>query len=135
MHALARRLFAPPSPPLTPLDIIFWWERRRIAYNAYLAVVGGASMLLLFFFASRATHPDVGEDSIEPLALVAAPVFANIAFTGGWMVQLLLRVIFRDDSPGTGPTLLKAGWIISTIVVLLPTATWGLVWIGRLLRG
>ncbi len=134
MNRIIDRLLAPPQAPLTPGAIIIWWERRRVGYNAYLAIIGIASLLLLLFFTSRSSLTDTGDDFIQPLAVLIAPVFANIAFTGGWIVQLIMRAVFRDTSPDTGPTLLKAGLIISTIVVLLPAATWGVTWMASLVR-
>ena len=43
MNALTEFLFAAPAPRSTPA-IIAWWERRRLAYNAW---VGGAGLVSL----------------------------------------------------------------------------------------
>ena len=65
--------------PQTWLAIIGWWELRRIPYNLIVGGVGFISLLLFFLFINLAHELQPGEDAIEPLALLAAPVLLNIA--------------------------------------------------------
>src|SRR5262245_39258025 len=74
-----------------PWDAIVWWVIRRIPYNVLVFVVGVLSLLSIFFIGSYFVNP--GEDVIKPLAMLAGVVvfgvFANLAYTLGWITELL----------------------------------------------
>lgn len=106
----------------TPIDslwsVIGWWERRRIPYNLFLAALGIPS-LLLFYWGMAASHSvPAGEDAVEPMALIAAPVLANIAYTLGWIAEGLRR--FRPWISPEGPRLMRFGLWFSLFIVLAP---------------
>jgi len=101
--------FSRPSEPLSRLGIIAWWEIRRVPYNLIVGVIGAISLLLFFLFISLADELKPGEDAVEPMALLVAPIAANICYTGGWIVELLLSTLRRKGSPPAGPVLLKLG--------------------------
>jgi hypothetical protein len=94
-----------------------------VLYNLALFLVGGVSYALFVFISAYWLEP--GEDAVEPLALPVAVVLANVAYTGGWVVELLVRLIWRDRYPCLGPKLLKLGLAFTLAVVLLPPVASG----------
>ena len=132
MRAAFQKIIQPPEPPLTVRAIVLWWERRRLAYNAIILPLGAVSVALLFLFASHVSRPDALDEGVDSFAILVAPVLMNIAYTAGWGVQLLMRLIFKDRSVDTGPTLLKAGLILSAGIVMAPAACWALTWLADL---
>jgi hypothetical protein len=73
-------------------QIIFWWEKRRIIYNVMVGLAGFISLLIFFFVITKSGELKPGEDAIEPLELLMAPIFINIAYTLGWVVEVILRI-------------------------------------------
>ena len=104
-------------------------------YNLALALVGGVSFALFLLFISLAHELKPGEDAVEPLALPVAVVLANVAYTGGWVVELLVRLIWRDRYPYLGPTLLKLGLVFTLAVLLLPSVGAGAALLVRCVMG
>ena len=102
-------------------------------YNLALALVGGVCCTLFVLFMSLMLEP--GEDAVEPLALPVAVVLANMAYTGGWVVELLVRLTWRDRYPYLGPKLLKVGLVFTLVVVLLPPVVSGAVLMVRCVTG
>jgi hypothetical protein len=117
----------------TPQSIIRWWEIRRIPYNLMVGTVGIISLFLFYYFidASNALKP--GEDAVEPMAIVLAPIMINICYTGGWIVELLLSNSRQKGSSPIGPLLLKIGVGFSLVVVLIPSTIWFVIWIVKII--
>jgi hypothetical protein len=106
-------------------NVIAWWEFRRPSYNLFLAAVGIPS-LIVFFLAITAAHElQPGEDAVEPMALFAAPILANIAYTAGWVVESAL--LWRRPAQPRGPRLMRFGLLFSLFVMLLPAVAWMVV--------
>jgi len=123
--------FSRPSEPLSRLGIVAWWEIRRIPYNLIVGIIGVISLLLFFVFISLAHELKPGEDAVEPMALFAAPIAANICYTGGWIVEFLLSAVRRKGSSSVGLVLLKLGVVFSVVIVLVPSVVWFVIWIAR----
>jgi hypothetical protein len=117
------------SGRLSPWRTILWWEVRRLPYNGLLAVLGSASLLVFFWTISQSGELKPGEDAEEPLALLAAPVLANVAYTLGWMTELVANVVLRSSARRIGPGLLRVGLAFSAVVVFTPAA----VWVGHMI--
>lgn len=113
------------------LEIVGWWELRRIPYNVIVGGVGVVSLLLFYLFLNLAHELEPGEDAVEPLALLAAPVLINIAYTFGWVAELFLYLVWRQRSNAFGPAFFKLGLSFSIVVVTLPAAFWFVMWIVR----
>ena len=111
-------------------SVIGWWERRRPSYNLFLAAVGVPSLLVFFLAISAAHELQPGEDAVEPMALFAAPVLANIAYTAGWIVEAAL--LWRPSTQPRGPRLMRLGLLFSLFVILLPAVAWTVVALVRL---
>ncbi len=106
-------------------QIILWWEKRRIIYNVTVGLVGFISLLLFFFFINKSGELKPGEDAIEPLALLMAPILINICYTLGWVVEITLRIFRRSGFQRVSCGLMKAGLLFSLAVVLFPSVYWG----------
>ena len=80
-------------------------------------------------------HTDVlkpGEDAVEPIALMAAPILINICYTLGWITEIFLNGIGWNGSKKVGPLLLKAGLVLSLTVAMIPSVYWGVYWLVQL---
>jgi hypothetical protein len=106
-------------------NVIAWWELRRLSYNLFLAAVGIPSLIVFFLAISAAHELQPGEDAVEPMALFAAPILANIAYTAGWVVECAL-LWWRSTQP-RGPRLMRFGLLFSLFVMLLPAVAWTIV--------
>jgi hypothetical protein len=123
--------FSKPSEPLTPYSIILWWEKRRIPYNLIVGAIGIISLILFYEFIDLAHELKPGEDAVEPIAILFAPIFVNICYTAGWIVEILLNNIRHTGSAPIGPLLMKLGVGFSIVVALLPSTIWFVVWVVR----
>ena len=107
------------------LNIVAWWEVRRISFNALVGTTGIASIAVwlaigsLPLMTARANSPDaVG---VEPLSLLAAPFLFNICYTAGWVWEIILRQL---GVRRTGPILLKLGTGLSLFMVSYVGVYW-----------
>lgn len=117
-------LFAPPNPLGVGRSII-WWEQRRIPVNALLFVYG-IMCLVVFLAVINGSHVlQPGEDAVEPMAIILAPIAFNICYTFGWLVEAPARAVAPGLTPKLGPRLLLTGLIFSFCVISLPAVFWG----------
>ena len=114
-------------------QVIAWWELRRVPYNLIVGGFGLVSLLLFFLLVTLSHRLAPGEDAVEPLALFAAPIAINIAYTAGWVTELIARKIMRE-SWFVGPALLRTGMLFSLVVIALPTVIWFFIWLASLFR-
>jgi len=122
-------LFQVPEGKHSLIGIILWWEARRIPVNFIVGSVGLISLVIFYIAIGSSGHLEPGEDAVEPMALFVAPILFNIAYTGGWLAEIALRIFWRDSQPLIGPILLKVGITFSLFVVLLPSIFWGCYWL------
>ena len=116
--------FEPPEPPLDSWSVICWWEARRIPFNLLVGGLGAVCLGILFWALATSGHLRPGEDAVEPIALLAAPVGINVLYTLGWLVEAPARLLVRDLSPCFGPMLLRLGVGMSAVLIALPAAFW-----------
>jgi hypothetical protein len=107
------------------LNIVAWWEIRRIPFNLLVGAAGIASIAAWLSIASlplmaeRANSPDaVGA---EPLAILAAPFLFNVCYTAGWMCEIVLKQV---GVRRVGPILLKLGTGLSLVLVSFVGVYW-----------
>jgi hypothetical protein len=102
--------------PRSMWEIVRWWEIRRIPYNLLIGSTGILSLVLMVFFGSMAVK--AGDDFEEPMGLiffsVAFAITANVCYTAGWIVDLVLH---RGEP---SRKLFRVGLIFSTVLALLP---------------
>lgn len=113
-------MFQAPAIPRSDWAVVGWWELRRIPYNLIVGSVGVVSLII--FFVCVATSDDLGpgEDAIEPLAILFAPIMMNVGYCAGWFVENILRWNTPDEAGVFGPLLLKLGLGFSLLVVTAP---------------
>lgn len=68
------------------LDMIQWWEKRRLLYNL---IVGTFGVLGMLFIIQR--YHSVSFLELVQYAAFPYGIFANIAYLAGWVLDLLLR--------------------------------------------
>ena len=118
-------LYASPAKERSVLEIIIWWEKRRVSYNFIVGIMGFVFFLLYAFFVDRAQILKPGEDIIEPMALFVVPIFWNFAYTMGWAFELGARKIPLLKDWGTGSYLLRWGINFSLFLLAIPAIYWG----------
>jgi len=97
-------------------EVFRWWERRRLHFNLYVALVGIARWILVAVAGSASVKPGVGFE--EPLAMISRPslfvCMANLCnFLGFAFDELFYRR--RPRVP-----LFKAGLFSSVELTALP---------------
>jgi hypothetical protein len=113
------------------MDIVRWWEGRRLRFNLYVGAVGAVTWFLVMIAGSAAVKP--GVDFEEPLVMIFGPFVyafvANICYTLGWVFDTLAFT----GMPRT--RLYKAGVIFSAVLTALP-GVWAVVaWLMMVISG
>jgi hypothetical protein len=132
MYSLAEFLYAPPAKRSTPA-ILAWWERRRLAYNAFvgaaglvsLGTVGVAGVLL-------------GEAANFGGLLVGAAVFgvmANLCYFLGPATEVVLEKLWGRRVLPAGPVLYRMGLTFSVGLALFPTLLAVMLMTARVVLG
>jgi hypothetical protein len=127
VHQFYNWLFAIPEGHRTISSVIFWWEKRRIPYNAIIGICGMLSLVLFYKLTDMSGRFEAGEDAVEPLALLVTPFVINFCYTGGWIVELAVKTLRPGYKLNLAPMLLKMGIVFSLIIVSLPTLIWGVI--------
>ena len=96
-------------PVSTAWQAIGWWEARRVAFNL---VIGGAGIL---------------SGLVAVLAVVIYAIFANICYTGGWIVELVIRQAWPEQADRFATLTLALGIIFAIALTLSPGALVGAV--------
>lgn len=131
--ALRRFFFRSSTLTESPMDVVNWWESRRLAYNGVVGLTGIVSLLIANMF----TLIGPGGQFFGPpiIAIAIYGLLANLFYTGGWIAELLLRPVFGRRTPIVGSALLRYGFAFSVGITLLPTAAAGLDLIFRVVKG
>ena len=116
-----------PRPLENALQVVLWWELRRILFNLCVGVAGGSSLLLVLGVAltsERLTGEPVSLPDpplIILLGVVAYAVAANLFYTLGWMAELVVRgTSATGDSTAFAASAFALGLIGSVLLTLLP---------------
>ncbi len=128
-QALQRTAERLKSPDRNAIDIIAWWEVRRIPYNLVVGVWGAICLLIFTCSLNASGHLAPGEDAIEPLLLPLLPIAVNICYTTGWPVEIVLRRLLSALNPKLGEFLFRAGLVFSLAVISLPAVVWSVIWL------
>ena len=94
------------------IQIIFWWEIRRILYNIIVLFFGFLSLSIM----SAIVTIEPGEDLVEPLAIIAFATLCNIGYTLGWFTELFVK-----KNQTYGPKMFKLGLFFTLFFVMLPS--------------
>lgn len=124
MRRFTKWLFASPELPATPWRVVAWWEVRRIPFNLVVGTYGALCFAVFFWAITTSGHLQPGEDAVEPIALMAAPVGINALYALGWLVEVAVRLPMPDLSPRFGPLLLKLGFWFGLFLITVPAGCW-----------
>jgi len=128
-------VFKPLPENSSAIEVIVWWESRRLFYNIFTLGIGFISFLVMVFFMATSNLLRCQDVGAEPILMLAAPIFINICYTLGWIVECAARPIKPLKRRFKGPLLLRIGLGFSLFVVLLPTVLWGCFWLGSVVKG
>lgn len=118
-------LFKTQFSPISWWRVILWWEIRRIPFNLLIGIYGVFSLVIFYWSIMTSGHLQFGEDAVEPLALIVAPVVVNICYTMGWLLELSIRAMLPSLPSEFGPCLLRFGIGFSLFVISIPALFWG----------
>jgi len=136
MTQLAEFLFPVPAQR-RPGAIFSWWEKRRLAYNAW---VGSAGVFTVGFGYLLSILPPGGFGA-PPLGFIWRPIvifglLANVFYTAGPVVEFLAHKLFGRQLLPVGPALYRIGLTFSVGLALFPTLIMMIGWlissIGRI---
>ena len=131
MNTLTEFLFAAPASR-RPGAIIAWWERRRLAYNAWVGAAGLVSLGTVGFL-----HALVEGRGFFPEGLFVAGAFgvmANVCYLLGPTAELLFEKVWGRGVLPTGPLLFRMGLTFSVGLALFPTLLAGPVIVVQVVR-
>ena len=114
--------------------IILWWELRRIPYNLIILILGTISLYVLSYFPNDGYFKlNAGPGFV--VAFYASILFfalgANLLFTLGWIVQLILKQFKHKPVR----LFIKKSFIIGLIISALVTLSPILIWILNIIIG
>jgi hypothetical protein len=134
VSALTRFFFRYPASCRTPVEIVTWWEARRIPFNLAVGSAGLITLTAAHLITRLPPHPN--PMPVVP-SLVAAGIYgilANVCYTAGWMGELLVRRGAGDELEPVGPALFRYGFVFSIGLTLFPIAIAGLDLAFRIVR-
>ena len=103
------------------IQIILWWELRRILYNIIVLICGISSFLITMAAASGRVELEPGEDFYEPIMISIFAILCNLGYTLGWLTE-----IFIKRSLTYGSKMFKIGLFFTLFWIFLPM----IIWIG-----
>lgn len=135
---LARR-----DHPLTTIwQIIGWWEARRPLFNAIVGITGTVSCIIVliialvgdFVFGIPLGLPDPPIFAI--LAIIFYGIIANVCYTGGWVVEVLVSKAWPAESESFATLAFTLGLVFAVLLTILPGVLFvplaGTVFIGAM---
>ncbi|MBC7808687.1 MAG: hypothetical protein H7145_21345 [Akkermansiaceae bacterium] len=108
-------LFFVPHRARAAGEIIWWWEKRRLAYNL---IVGAFGVVTLFASGLWMQGPSFW--SGPATAALVIGVAANICYCAGWIGEILLQRFLVRPRHRIGPFLMNLALGISLFVVVTP---------------
>lgn len=117
------RLFAPLSyKPQEAMNIISWWESRRLFYNVIVGLAGCVSLVFLRFLCMNHIFDasPLGGVLLMLWGTFCVAVMANVCYTAGCICDSFARYFWKDKAESFGPILFSLGLIFSLMVVALP---------------
>ena len=121
-----------PSQPRRWYDVIVWWELRRIPYNLIVGIGGMAAVVLYIYIDTLPPQlPADQRDFDYFLAIFGGAVAANILYTGGWVCEIVLRSLTRQQIRWFGPVMLSLGLLLSLAAPVLGVTLNAFLWLSR----
>jgi hypothetical protein len=113
----------------TTLSMLAWWEARRGTYNL---VVGGTGLFTLVIVRLITLVPPGVPFLFDWRPIAAYGVLANLCYTFGWGIEVVMRRLMGDRAPSIGPALFRQGIAFSVGLTLLPIVIVSIGWVARL---
>jgi hypothetical protein len=129
--ALTRFFFNPVYAPKSAWSVLGWWEGRRTAFNLAVGGTGVLTLAATNFFTLLPPHGTWFGVPLGPIAAYA--VLANVGYTAGPVVDLLVRRYWGNGYAAVGPALFRYGFVFSVGLTLLPIPLFAVDWVLRLL--
>jgi len=129
--AVTRYFFTPLYTPGSAWSVVHWWEARRPLFNVSVGGAGLLSVGALYGFAALPPHP--AHFGMPFGAVVVYAVLANVGFTLGPAVDLLIRRRWGNRYAAVGQAMFRYGYAFSVGLTLLPIPLAVISWGIRLL--
>lgn len=123
--------FARPEAGLSAWSVVWWWEARRIVFNLVVGITGVVTcglMLCAALVAEACLGKALGVPDppiVAVFAVISYGVAANLAYTGGWVTELVVRHVWGDPGRDFSRVALTLGLIFSTVLTLAPAGLVG----------
>lgn len=129
VRSLVDFLYPAPAKRDVP-SILGWWEKRRLPYNLMVGSAGLVSTGVVLFFA--AIPPFGSAPSAEiVIPIVVFGIMANVCYTLGSVVEILVHKIWGRDVLPVGPSLYRIGLTFSVGLALFPALLIVIIWVVR----
>jgi hypothetical protein len=134
--ALCRR----DSPVRSAREVIGWWEARRIPFNLIVGSAGILTCIIVGVVALGAEilfNSEFGLPNPPAFALIGIFIYgilANICFTGGWILELIIRRLWPREADRFATLSFSFGVIFSVLLTLAPAVLVGTAGVFALLR-
>lgn len=122
------RLFQRHENQINSLQIILWWEARRLFFNIVVGIAGLITIFTLLFsamIAEKLVNEPIGWPDPPIFAIIGVVLYAigaNICYTGGWLAELISREVWGDKAKSFAEISFTLGIIFSFLLTLLPGA-------------
>jgi hypothetical protein len=135
-----QRLLFEPTLVRSPLNIVQWWESRRLSYNVIVGITGLGTLVyvngLELLLGNGMLIPRPGPDGPQQvMAIVAYGVLANLCYTGGWILENVAQRWLKRPVYGLGPALFRHGLVFSIGLTLIPAVVVTIANIAGLIFG
>jgi hypothetical protein len=113
-------------------EVIAWWELRRIPYNLIVGPVAFACVMLILYVKTLPPQRPPEENDFDFFfAIYGGAVLANFFYTGGWVCEIVLKLLARREVRWFGPVLFSLGLMLSLAVPTLEVTVDTLSWLSR----
>jgi len=110
------------APRADGKSVILWWEKRRIPYNILLLLFGIFAIAFVSLIAALLSRNFPLFSSLAyvlGIVYVFVQVAANIWYTGGWVVELVVVAFTRGTYQQFGSRALLLGTLFSFVFTIL----------------
>lgn len=127
-----KTLLSVPDGHRSSSSVVSWWETRRFIFNAVVLPVGFVNLIAFAYINDVLLKPYLSffERDWELISVPLAAVALNIAYTSGWITELMLRAVLGRDLRRLGPTLFCIGLGLSLLFTFAPPVGGGLRWVS-----
>jgi hypothetical protein len=122
------RLFQRRENQLNSLQIILWWEARRLFFNIVVGTAGLITVFTIFFsamIAEKLVNEPIGWPDPPIFAIIGIILYAivaNVCYTGGWLAESISHEVWGDKTGSFAEISFTLGIIFSFLLTLLPGA-------------